>query len=337
MACPHVAGAAAVLQQFNKDRTGVALTPAQIKQALVSTGKSVTRSVTKPRIDVWKAMLSLNTAPALSNANVAYTACQQYVFNVTYTDAENNTPELVKFNIDGTFYDMTESDAGDVEKTDGKDYYHNANVAYSSHDFNFTAGEGLVNTTTGIQTFDMSSTVYLSNPTLDNSMGEPTELFNFTVDFTDLCDNPESTVNLTVNNNLEYKMKEVDSGDSDYTDGKMFYVNLTGLPAGKNTHYFTVINDQDVQNISSTITGPRVNTTASCTGDSPPGVGSSSDWDVTQETVCGDSAFIPSSSGMTILQEVLKLNNVTVYSEHEVLNLNGGNLMLNNSVIEFMS
>ncbi|MFC2162663.1 S8 family serine peptidase [Candidatus Altiarchaeota archaeon] len=343
MACPHVAGAAAVLQQFNKDWKGVPLTPAQIKTLLVDNGKLITRNVERPRIDVWKAILDItsgNTVPTLSNAGVSPTEhldSTTFYFNVTYTDAQNNTPDNLTVTISGTGYGLSGSDAADVNKVDGKDYYYAATLSRGSYEYQFSAGDGFLTTNTSL---DSNPTV-TSAPTLASiqvtpSMGEPSELFNFTVTYTDADDDPEGYVNLSLDGVI-YAMDEADPADTDYTDGKVYYVNITGLGAGG--HAYSVIGKDDRAYgsgvSSSESSGPDVNTSASCTGDSPPGIGSASDWDVTQETVCSDSAFIPSTEGTTILQELLALNNVTVYAETDVIEFTGGLLRMNDSILRF--
>ena len=61
-ACPYAAGAAAVLQQAAKAKTGSYLTPAQVKSYLVNNGDSITDgkvAVTKPRINLGRAINSL--------------------------------------------------------------------------------------------------------------------------------------------------------------------------------------------------------------------------------------------------------------------------------------
>ena len=58
-ACPYAAGAAAVLQQAAKAKTGAYLTPAQVKSYLVNNGDNVTDgkiAVTKPRINLGRAV-----------------------------------------------------------------------------------------------------------------------------------------------------------------------------------------------------------------------------------------------------------------------------------------
>jgi len=67
--CPYVAGAAACLQSAAKALTGHYLTPLQIKNVLISSGDNVTDTkvaITKPRINLARAIESFGTNPVLS-------------------------------------------------------------------------------------------------------------------------------------------------------------------------------------------------------------------------------------------------------------------------------
>ncbi len=70
-ACPYAAGSAALLQQAARAKTGSYLTPAQVRSYLVSNGDNVTDSkvaVTKPRINLGKAVNALPSAPGFTIA-----------------------------------------------------------------------------------------------------------------------------------------------------------------------------------------------------------------------------------------------------------------------------
>ncbi|MBD3261791.1 MAG: S8 family serine peptidase, partial [Candidatus Altiarchaeales archaeon] len=127
MAAPHVAGAAVLLQHYALIQQGRRLTPAQIKDLLVDNGDSVTRgSLTKPRVNVYA---SIQAASASEIQLTDYTAPQvgaageTYSFNVTYADADNDTPETLKAYVDGSLDDLSEADSNDNDFTDGKNYY----------------------------------------------------------------------------------------------------------------------------------------------------------------------------------------------------------------------
>jgi subtilisin family serine protease len=101
MSTPHAAGAAALLQQFNKLQNGSALTPAQIRQALNDTGKLIDDSADSgynfSRIDVYAAVQSLDDIspnnitfvnPAPENNTSTFNI--SVIINVTVEDYLNN-------------------------------------------------------------------------------------------------------------------------------------------------------------------------------------------------------------------------------------------------------
>jgi subtilisin family serine protease len=66
-ACPYAAGAAAVLQQAAKAKTGSYLTPAQVKSYMVNNGDLVTDgkvAITKPRVNLGRSVYSLPSLKA---------------------------------------------------------------------------------------------------------------------------------------------------------------------------------------------------------------------------------------------------------------------------------
>jgi subtilisin family serine protease len=72
-ACPYAAGAAAALQSAAKARTGVFLTPAQIKSLLVGTGTLITDAkvaVTKPRVNLQAAISRMAGGGAVAPRNL---------------------------------------------------------------------------------------------------------------------------------------------------------------------------------------------------------------------------------------------------------------------------
>ncbi|MBU0460909.1 MAG: hypothetical protein KJ597_01615 [Nanoarchaeota archaeon] len=84
------------------------------------------------------------SAPTLTNGNVtplSGATSTSFFFNVTYTDAENDTASYVKVEIDGVNYTMGEFDANDLDVTDGKTYNYSTTLSVSSHSFKFWAAD----------------------------------------------------------------------------------------------------------------------------------------------------------------------------------------------------
>ncbi len=66
--------------------------------------------------------------------------------------------------------------------------------------------------------------------------GLNTTIFNFTCIYTDINNNTPAFINLTLNGQ-EYQMIPANASDTDVTDGKLYYINMT-LPSG--VYYFNV-------------------------------------------------------------------------------------------------
>ncbi|MBW2982237.1 S8 family serine peptidase [Candidatus Woesearchaeota archaeon] len=100
MSTPHAAGAAALLQQYNKLKNGNTLTPAQIENILNDTGVSLYDSGTSrnySRIDVYAAVQSLNDSYQISDScsesNITF-------FLEPYIMSWNETAEIIRFETD---------------------------------------------------------------------------------------------------------------------------------------------------------------------------------------------------------------------------------------------
>jgi len=187
----------------------------------------------------------LNTHPTLSDHNLQPTVgtAGSTIFNYTviYTDLDNQAPGNITVNITGPFsgnYTMLELDPSDMDHTDGKDYYFtitlplDGNYAYQI-DANDTGGLwaiGIMDSGPNVG----SSAPVLSQPKVSPSIGITTTWFNFTVNFTDLQNDSAGviTLNLSGPSGGLFTMFEVNPSDTNTTDGKFFYYNLTGLIKG---------------------------------------------------------------------------------------------------------
>ncbi|MBW6451580.1 MAG: S8 family serine peptidase [DPANN group archaeon] len=115
-ATPHVAGAAALIQQANKQLNGATLTPVQIRSILNDTGKpiyDVGTSTIFSRINVFAAILSLdNDAPIISEISIVPNVTNiNPSFNVSVYDALNNISSAEYYvDTNSTIYNMTALD-----------------------------------------------------------------------------------------------------------------------------------------------------------------------------------------------------------------------------------
>ncbi|MEM0372574.1 MAG: hypothetical protein QXO69_01905, partial [archaeon] len=87
------------------------------------------------------------TNPPVLSGSVSPSSGDQYTyftFSLTVTDADNDTMNYVRVNIDGTSHDMTETDAADTDFTDGKEYSYATILSSGTHSYYFTAYDGSV-------------------------------------------------------------------------------------------------------------------------------------------------------------------------------------------------
>ncbi|MEX2714706.1 MAG: S8 family serine peptidase [Candidatus Sigynarchaeota archaeon] len=84
-------------------------------------------------------------APILSNARVSPTRgtnTTQFVFIVTYTDADNNMPAFISVTINATEISMSEVDVYDTNAMDGKAYQHSTTLAWGLYRFQINCSDG---------------------------------------------------------------------------------------------------------------------------------------------------------------------------------------------------
>ncbi|RNI13708.1 S-layer protein [Methanohalophilus sp. RSK] len=193
----------------------------------------------------------LNTKPSLINQGVSSTSgnnSTNFDFTVTFTDANNDSAAYVNVTINGTEYGMNESNSGDDTTIDGKDYEFNKSGSFFGlgiFDYFFTASDG---TDTADPTSTESFTVN-NAPQLDGSVspstGSPTTTFYFNATYTDLDNQTPSTIQVYINSthdmdyiNGTHDMDPVDTGDTDYTDGKNYTYNMSGFPEDTYSYHF---------------------------------------------------------------------------------------------------
>ena len=74
--------------------------------------------------------------------------CTDFVFNVTYSDLDDNVPTNIRIEIDGILYKIDKVDAKDVDYTDGVLYTATISFALSSANYSY-----FVKTSDGMLTF----------------------------------------------------------------------------------------------------------------------------------------------------------------------------------------
>ncbi|UCG69478.1 MAG: FG-GAP repeat protein, partial [Thermoplasmata archaeon] len=163
-------------------------------------------------------------------------------FTVTYTDLDNQTPDIITVNITGGGdYDMKEVNSLDIDYSDGKEYYYNlSGFAVGQHTFHFSANDTMGNWVESLPlVFDVLNRIpMLSLDDVDPISGFTDTWFNFTVTYTDLDNQYPGTITVNITGVGEYDLIEANSLDMDYTDGKEYYYNLSGFGVGQYSFHF---------------------------------------------------------------------------------------------------
>ncbi len=267
MAAPHVAGAAALIQEYGMFRKyGEWLTPEQIKTALVGSGVSVTRdSVTKPRIDAYNATRYYTNlaAPKLYNGSVTPmngSKTTNFTFRVRYTDRDDTAPAYVRVVIDGATRNMT---AGASTWDSYVEYNYSTNLTLGNHTYYFTASDSYtVNTTTNTSN---SPEVVNKAPTLAGgavtpSSGTTSTFFNFTVTYAD--QEGDSPVDYLVY--IDGSPHQMTAEGANYVGGVPYYYS-TQVAGGNHTYYFN-FSDSVLRNVTVAAAGPYVNRAPTLSG-----------------------------------------------------------------------
>ncbi|MFC1800987.1 S8 family serine peptidase [Nanoarchaeota archaeon] len=131
MAAPHVSGAAALLNQYKKIISNNTYTPTELENVLASTGvnKTDTNAITRPRIDVYAALLSVdNTTPAASYISPTPSNNTQTPYNTITVKINASETVTTTLEMDSTNYSMSLDSQALYQKT-------TTNLAKGNHTF----------------------------------------------------------------------------------------------------------------------------------------------------------------------------------------------------------
>jgi hypothetical protein len=192
-----------------------------------------------------------NRAPGLSvslvNPILGYLA-SDFNFSVIYTDLDNHSPGRITVNISGVgVYDLLEIDSLDTNYFDGKMYYLNlSGFSLGSYTFHFAANDSQGYwVETGTSGFDVINQVPTLNvPLVNPTLGYLASDFNFTVLYTDLDDLTPGRITVNISGLGVYDLLELDIFDATYSDGKLYYLNLSGITLGSHTFHFAANDSQ---------------------------------------------------------------------------------------------
>ncbi len=174
-----------------------------------------------------------NSLPALTSGSltpVSGNYSTTFIYNVTYTDADNNPPSYIRVYINDTYYAMAKQNTSDATYTDGCIYlYSITNMAIGSYNCSFATYDGyatnITSTILGPTVLNMAAPM-LVNPQVSPTMGINTTTFVFTVTYFDADNQFPSTINVTINGST-YVMVESVPADTNVADGKEYTYSRT--------------------------------------------------------------------------------------------------------------
>ncbi|MBD3389157.1 MAG: S8 family serine peptidase [Candidatus Altiarchaeales archaeon] len=337
MAAPHVAGGAALIQQYSRLMTGSYQSPAALKTAFIENGKNVTRDVTKPRIDVYRALMSLvlsSEPPTLSNPSVSPlsgSTSTPYNYTVTYADADDNAPFFVKVRIDSSYYDMASN--GSADYVNGVLYHYTTSyLSQGNHSYYFNASDGVSYNSTDVVT-DAPVVNYLPqiyDSIVNPDFGSTADIFNYTLNYTD-GDNEAPKYMQVVIDGSPYDMTAI---GSDYVSGVVYFYNTT-LLEGDHTYRFNASDGNYSRTVISRSDPSVYSASPTCSGastDEPA-------WNVNVYTNCSGTSLLPTQNRNGPLNitggNILNLSSSIVYLNHTTAILDGV-LSLANSKLSFI-
>jgi hypothetical protein len=169
-------------------------------------------------------------------------------FSVTYTDLDNHTLNIITGNITGVgVYDLIEVDPFDTDYSDGKEYYYNTSgFTLGQYSFHFAANDTYGNWTESIiLQFEVVNRVpILSSGQVNPSVGDMDTAFNFSVIYTDLDNQAPDMITVNITGIGIYDLIALDPLDMDFTDGKTYYLNISGFSISVYSFHFAANDTQ---------------------------------------------------------------------------------------------
>lgn len=227
MASPHVAGAAAVLQQYAEQFESRTLTPVQIEQALNDTGTTVEDAVSGAnytRIDLYAALLSIDTTgpvirPTNENASVIDV---NSTINVTLTDLHT---------ISTFWYNNGSENRTDTYNTSENSWFIDANWTEGEYNLTFYANDSNNNLSSDTLTLTVNTAPTIDDWLWNNATGTSNSLVNITI---------------YENNTLNIYINTTDNDDLNYS----WTINGTELNTTQNLTYAIGLQDAGVHNLT---------------------------------------------------------------------------------------
>ncbi|MBW2972668.1 S8 family serine peptidase, partial [Candidatus Woesearchaeota archaeon] len=234
MSTPHVAGTAALVQQYFRLKYNRTLAPKDIERMMKFSGKSLydaTTGMNYTRVDSYNAVTDKGPVSTTIGALPFYT-----------TDANPHDSSCLSEMADGESCNVS--------------WIVNATGDLGNYTF-FAIFETdyMSNITSKLNITIVNSPPVLSSPNLNNATGNTTTVFNFSVNYSDADNNAPSFI-LVFINSTNYSMLPEDVSDTNYSDGKIYYYE-TLLAEGNYTHYFNA-SDGFNTTLTSVVYAPNV-------------------------------------------------------------------------------
>ena len=167
---------------------------------------------------------------------------QYFNFTVTYLDVNDDTPNPINVTITGPVslnVTMFPVDIGDINFTDGNEYYYNISLPPGTYNYYFVANDSKDWNVTGTYILTVNNNEpQLSLPQVIPSIGFTDTKFNFTVTYTDLDNHVPDTLTVNISGIGTFSLVDVDSLDVNYSDGKEYYYNASGFSIGIHDFHF---------------------------------------------------------------------------------------------------
>ena len=187
-------------------------------------------------------------APILTGGEVdpisGYPSVTNFTYRVTYTDGNNDTPDIINVSIDGNMFAMVKEDPSDNDYTNGVIYNYTTTLPRAVHNYFFWC-----NSTDPIDSpYRLPSSGTYSGPSVNTiptlSIGSVTPTigiigteFIWRVTYTD-GDNSAPTITYVYIDATQKTMTKQNPLDNDYTDGVIYRYAETIDVAGNYTYYF---------------------------------------------------------------------------------------------------
>ncbi|MHA1683925.1 MAG: hypothetical protein ACTSUE_23505 [Promethearchaeota archaeon] len=205
-----------------------------------------------------------NFSPVINYSYQPHTGDQLTPFNfsLTYSDADNNTPQYIELIMDGTHVALSKMNSTDVNYVDGCLYSLQTIIPSGDHVVQFEVFDGRFITTSNVIDLFVNETnvaaPYLANITYkaDNGIMNPSANIIFSASYVDDDNNPARSIMINISNIVYAPMTAYDPGDTNYTNGKIFYFQ-THLPLG-NYSFKISFSDGEFNRSTGTIAGPVI-------------------------------------------------------------------------------